>query len=182
VFHTHLPRPPISALRAQISDRMRCPFLEGEYQWCHCGIGEKYISRFTVWSISSSAFFILVRLLTPNKWEKQRHFVVTNSRLYTVIGLRTVACSTIHTKARGYVAYVFYFFWKIRTYANVFYFSVRKQEQNTWMAVPSCKHEAHRQNPWRVLWRSASWELELEQGSEDAEAETDDTDSTPETE
>ena len=29
---------------------------------------------------------------------------------------------------------------------------------------------------------SASWELELEQGSEDAEAETDDTDSTPETE
>ena len=29
---------------------------------------------------------------------------------------------------------------------------------------------------------SASWELELEQGSEDAEAETDDIDSTPETE
>jgi len=29
---------------------------------------------------------------------------------------------------------------------------------------------------------SASWELELEQGSEDAEAETDGTNSTPETE
>ena len=29
---------------------------------------------------------------------------------------------------------------------------------------------------------SASWELELEQGSEDAEAETEDTDSTPESE
>jgi len=29
---------------------------------------------------------------------------------------------------------------------------------------------------------SARWELELEQGSEDAEAETDDTDSTSETE
>jgi len=28
--------------------------------------------------------------------------------------------------ARGYVAYVFYF-WKIRSYANVFYFSVRRQ-------------------------------------------------------
>jgi len=29
---------------------------------------------------------------------------------------------------------------------------------------------------------SASWELELDRGSEDAEVETDDTDSTPETE
>jgi len=29
--------------------------------------------------------------------------------------------------ARGYVAFVFYF-WNIRSYANVFYFSVRKQE------------------------------------------------------
>ena len=36
-------------------------------------------------------------------------------------------------KDRGYVAYVF-FFWKIRSYVNVFYFSVRKQEQNTLMA------------------------------------------------
>jgi len=31
------------------------------------------------------------------------------------------------SKARGYVAYVFYL-WKIRSYANAFYFSVRKQE------------------------------------------------------
>jgi len=35
-----------------------------------------------------------------------------------------------HTRARRYVAYLFYF-WRIRTYANVFYLSVRKQEQNT---------------------------------------------------